>query len=252
MNECKFYEGLAASHWIHHQRKIIQAGIRLSNIIEKGFSCLVHCSDGWDRTAQISGIAQIILDPYYRTVRGMIAIIEKEFLQFGYQFALRTGHDNTNDNSNRSPVFHQFIECVWQLYHQQPTAFEWNDDLLIYILDSLYNCKYGTFLYDCDYDRKDISKQSPSIWTYVLRNKDDFIDPIFNPDNKSRLNCSGSEMKLRFWEKYYFRWNRELITSFTLDWTINYIKEKEETCNEYEKKIKELENEIRILKQKKT
>ncbi len=31
---------------------------------------LVHCSDGWDRTAQTCGLASLMLDPYYRTIQG--------------------------------------------------------------------------------------------------------------------------------------------------------------------------------------
>lgn len=33
-------------------------------------SVLVHCSDGWDRTAQITSLAMLLLDPFYRTIRG--------------------------------------------------------------------------------------------------------------------------------------------------------------------------------------
>ena len=32
-------------------------------------SVLVHCSDGWDRTAQLVALAELILDPYYRTIQ---------------------------------------------------------------------------------------------------------------------------------------------------------------------------------------
>ncbi len=30
---------------------------------------LIHCSDGWDRTTQVMALAQLMLDPYYRTIR---------------------------------------------------------------------------------------------------------------------------------------------------------------------------------------
>lgn len=30
---------------------------------------IVHCSDGWDRTPQIVALAEIMLDPYYRTMQ---------------------------------------------------------------------------------------------------------------------------------------------------------------------------------------
>ena len=33
---------------------------------------LVHCSDGWDRTAQACSVASILLDPYYRTIKGLM------------------------------------------------------------------------------------------------------------------------------------------------------------------------------------
>ena len=33
-------------------------------------SVLVHCSDGWDRTSQLTSLSQLMMDPYYRTVEG--------------------------------------------------------------------------------------------------------------------------------------------------------------------------------------
>ena len=37
---------------------------------ERDVSLLVHCSDGWDRTTQLTSLAQLMLDPYYRTFDG--------------------------------------------------------------------------------------------------------------------------------------------------------------------------------------
>ena len=79
-------------------------------------SVMVHCSDGWDRTAQLTAIALLLLDPYYRTLRGFQVIIEKEWLSFGHKFAQRIGHgDDRHSDADRSPVFLQFIDCVWQV-----------------------------------------------------------------------------------------------------------------------------------------
>ena len=33
-------------------------------------SALVHCSDGWDRTSQLTSLSQIMMDSYYRTMDG--------------------------------------------------------------------------------------------------------------------------------------------------------------------------------------
>lgn len=38
--------------------------------LEAGDPVLVHCSDGWDRTAQLASLSQLLLDPYYRTLDG--------------------------------------------------------------------------------------------------------------------------------------------------------------------------------------
>jgi protein tyrosine/serine phosphatase len=54
---------------------------------------LVHCSDGWDRTAQVCALAQLLLDTHYRTIDGFRTLVEKEFVSFGHQFHIRTGVD---------------------------------------------------------------------------------------------------------------------------------------------------------------
>lgn len=35
-------------------------------------SVLVHCSDGWDRTSQVCSLGSLLLDSYYRTVKGFM------------------------------------------------------------------------------------------------------------------------------------------------------------------------------------
>ena len=51
-------------------------------------------------------------------------------------------------DEDRSPVFLQFIDCVWQIQRQFPQAFQFTDHLLVTVLDQLYACQFGTFLYN--------------------------------------------------------------------------------------------------------
>ena len=41
-------------------------------LFHEGVSVLVHCSDGWDRTAQTCATASLLMDPYYRTIHGFM------------------------------------------------------------------------------------------------------------------------------------------------------------------------------------
>lgn len=50
-------------------------------VSEEGASVLVHCSDGWDRTAQVCSVASLLLDPYYRTVKGFMVSLVTTFLR---------------------------------------------------------------------------------------------------------------------------------------------------------------------------
>ncbi|RDW84578.1 putative myotubularin [Coleophoma cylindrospora] len=89
-------ELLAKSGWLKHITGLLdgaaliarQVGIHHSHV-------LIHCSDGWDRTSQLSALAQLLLDPYYRTIEGFIVLVEKDWLAFGHMFQHRSGFLNS-------------------------------------------------------------------------------------------------------------------------------------------------------------
>jgi hypothetical protein len=73
---------LFACSWLEHLEAIILSAADLSRILdEAGESVLVHCSDGWDRTPQLCSLAQILLDPFFRTMHGFQILIEKEWVR---------------------------------------------------------------------------------------------------------------------------------------------------------------------------
>ncbi len=63
----------------------------------------MDCSDGWDRTAQLASLSQIILDPYFRTINGFMILIQKEWVDGGHKFADRCALGG--DKSEYAPVF---------------------------------------------------------------------------------------------------------------------------------------------------
>jgi myotubularin-related protein 3/4 len=112
---------------------ILKAACTVINAIDQhGKPVLIHCSDGWDRTPQILGLSKLLLDPYYRTIDGFRTLIEVDWLQFGHKFSQRNGHaaDHTDINE-RCPVFLQWLDCVYQIIKQFPSAFQFNELFLV-------------------------------------------------------------------------------------------------------------------------
>lgn len=119
----------------------------MARSLSQGQNVLVHCSDGWDRTSQLCSLAGIFLDPYYRTIIGFHTLIEKDWVRFGHQFAVRMGQGVNNPNGDdKSPIFLQFLDCVSQLLYQYPTDFEFNYRYLQDLADFAHTNLFGNFL----------------------------------------------------------------------------------------------------------
>ena len=151
-----FYTHVAhSSRWLEHVRLVLEAAGRIADLVDSAQSVLVHCSDGWDRTAQLTSLAMLMLDAHYRTLRGFQVLVEKEWLSFGHRFHTRVGHgSDKHADADRSPIFVQFVDCVWQLVQLQPQCFEFDESFLAHILDHVYTCQYGTFLMDSECERE--------------------------------------------------------------------------------------------------
>jgi len=88
-----FLRKLEDCGWLRHVSLVLSASVWTAHKMrEQGASVLVHCSDGWDRTAQVCGLAQLLLDPFYRTIEGFGILVEKEWLAFGHKFHVKDLH----------------------------------------------------------------------------------------------------------------------------------------------------------------
>lgn len=58
------------SRWMEYVSMILKGASDIAGYLEAGDPVLVHCSDGWDRTSQLVSLAQLLVDPYYRTIEG--------------------------------------------------------------------------------------------------------------------------------------------------------------------------------------
>ncbi|XP_023396160.1 myotubularin-related protein 1 isoform X3 [Loxodonta africana] len=245
IDEARWLSNVDGTHWLEYIRTLLAGAVRIADKIESGkTSVVVHCSDGWDRTAQLTSLAMLMLDSYYRTIKGFEALIEKEWISFGHRFALRVGHgDDNHADADRSPIFLQFIDCVWQMTRQFPSAFEFNELFLITILDHLYSCLFGTFLCNCEQQRfkEDIYTKTISLWSYINSQLDEFSNPFFVNYENHVLYPVASLSHLELWANYYVRWNPRMRPQMPIH---QNLKELLAIRTELQKKVEELQREV--------
>jgi len=180
-----FLSKLENSLWLHYIRLVLSAATKISIAMsEEGASCITHCSDGWDRTSQLSALTQLMLDPFYRTLEGFAILIEKEWLSFGHRFAERYGHASAAfDDDQRAPIFLQFLDCCYQLLRQFPASFEFDEEYLIAIHDHVSSHRFGTFLFNMSQERveKQLDTRTISLWTFLLHPqvRTKFVNPAY-------------------------------------------------------------------------
>ncbi|KAH9980851.1 protein-tyrosine phosphatase-like protein [Lactifluus volemus] len=209
-------QALRRSGWLRHQAAILEGTLLIVRNVHVNHShVLIHCSDGWDRTSQLSAVSQLCLDPYYRTTRGFQVLIEKDFVSFGHKFLDRCGHlssekfflapldsgggsadvaqalfasvqnrfSGNHHIKETSPVFHQFLEAVRNIQRQFPTRFEFNELFLRDLHTHLYSCQFGTFLFNSERDRREGATGTVSVWDYMNSppQAETYVNPDYNP-----------------------------------------------------------------------
>ena len=242
-------ESLRRSGWLRHMANVLEGtAMIVHNVHVNASHVLIHCSDGWDRTSQLAALAQICLDPFYRTYKGFQILVEKDWLSYGHKFLDRCGHLSSDklfiaapasegegagafiaSVQNRfggpahlketSPVFHQYLECIQQLQRQFPTRFEYNGRYLERVHHHLYSCQFGTFLFNSEQERReaDAAGQTISIWDWLntpeeraLNLNADFDKTLDDPKGKDMGVLVPDAKDIKFWNELYGKTDDEM------------------------------------------
>ena len=202
------------SQWYNSIITMIQSAEKIYKCIKNDSIVLIHCSDGWDRTSQLCALSQIFLDKRYRTINGFIKLIEKDWLSFGHLFCYRNGYYNKSNvdkkfakEEQRSPIFLQWLDAVYQIVHQNTEKFEFNVNLLKFLAEEVFNGKYGTFLFNSEKDRE-ISfaqERTVSIWSEIKKNEYMYLNPIYK-DVKNPIEINYK--RINIWSDYFYRFEK--------------------------------------------
>lgn len=202
----KWLSHLESTQWLAYITSILKGAVTIARFVEKGAAALVHCSDGWDRTSQLTSLAQLLLDPFYRTITGFQVLIEKEWISFGHRFRDRLGH--LSCPSQRSPIFLQFLDCVWQIVQQFPSAFEFTPMYLVRIAGQVNSQWFGNFLCNNIHDRQKLSVPTVtvSLWAHLKADEDSFRNPTYKRYTETLFPVSNPR-RLQLWVDYFLRFD---------------------------------------------
>ncbi|XP_059685132.1 myotubularin-related protein 6 isoform X4 [Gavia stellata] len=242
-----FLSGLENSGWLRHIKAVLDAAVFLVKAIAvESASVLVHCSDGWDRTSQVCSLGALLLDSYYRTIKGFMVLIEKDWISFGHKFSDRCCQLD-GDPKEISPVFTQFLESVWNLTEQFPQAFEYNEAFLLQIHEHVHSCQFGNFLGNCQKEREELKlkEKTYSLWPFLLNEQKKYQNPLYNPDFSPELTLlepNTVSFNFKFWRNMYHQFDRSMHPRQSV---FNLIMNMSEQNKQLEEDIKELEAKIK-------
>ena len=182
----------ASKGWGALVLQLIEGGRTAVKKLNKNEATLVHCTDGWDRTAQVAGLAQIIMDPFTRTIEGFKQLVQKEWCDAGHMFAMRNCHEPHGHMDQSAPIFAQFIDAVFQLLCASASEFEYNEVFLGFVLFHSYSQLYGDFLGNSYKERTEIARP-PSLWDCL--NDAAFKERFVNPNYSSTVSEITSDIK---------------------------------------------------------
>mmetsp|Transcript_27117 Transcript_27117/g.41614 ORF Transcript_27117/g.41614 Transcript_27117/m.41614 type:complete len:761 (+) Transcript_27117:531-2813(+) len=215
-SDVQFAQLVEETKWLSQIRHILSASWQTAFHVQYNrLPVLLHCSHGWDRTSQVAALSQLLIDAYYRTMEGFATLIEKDFMSFGHPFHTRCAHGEgrgegvsaSGDEGQVSPIFLQFLDCVYQLVHMYPQYFEFTEDYLLELSDHVYSCRFGTLLCDTERERElvaGIRQRTYCLWDHLESHpKASRVSRSYNKDYTGMLMMPHSTLmrNVKLWTK---------------------------------------------------
>ncbi|KAG7210302.1 hypothetical protein KM043_011844 [Ampulex compressa] len=220
MQDNNFYSLLESTKWLKYISYCLQKAAEAYDCFNMGLSVILQEGAGRDMCCVISSLVQLLLDPYFRTITGFQSLLQKEWVAGGHPFCDRLCHIVKAD-SEKSPLFLLFLDCVWQLCQQFPTEFEFTETYLTTLWDTAHVSIFDTFIFNCEQDRA-MAAMDPnnplilrSVWDWREQfNEQDillFYNPLFISHGETvTQNCAIKPLygiaSLELWAQCYFRW----------------------------------------------
>uniref|UniRef100_A0A1I7T965 phosphatidylinositol-3,5-bisphosphate 3-phosphatase n=1 Tax=Caenorhabditis tropicalis TaxID=1561998 RepID=A0A1I7T965_9PELO len=199
---------LQSTGWLNNLSHLLVSSANCAEHLSRGHTVLVHCSDGWDRTTQVTTLAKIMLDEHYRTIEGFEQLIRRDWIAFGHKLYDRQqiGVFNWGDSGERSPIFLQFLEAVRHLHREQPTAFQFSHAYLIKLAKHAYSGLFGSFIFNSHKERRETMNKwngtLVEIWRFIGAHNEEYVNQTYDEKYVGPLKpINLSVINLRVWHE---------------------------------------------------
>lgn len=221
------------SNWLQAIQTHLSTVATIVTAIQNEESVLLQESPNCDSVFVVSSLAQLCLDPFYRTIEGMnkssifkkkktnnkkniigfAILVEKDWLSLGFPFSKKTGFSSAkkSEKDENVPSFVLFIDCLWQIWYQYPSAFEFNEEFLTFVLRHLYSCRFGTFIGNNEKERfynLQSKTKTISLWTQIFMEKKRFLNPFYTSES---LILTPIYNRIIFFTAYYLWWDQFIM-----------------------------------------
>ncbi|XP_043456378.1 myotubularin-related protein 12 isoform X2 [Prionailurus viverrinus] len=158
--DIKWFSLLESSSWLDIIRRCLKKAIEITECLEaQNVNVLLLEENASDLCCLVSSLVQVMMDPHCRTRIGFQSLVQKEWIMGGHSFLDRCNHLRQSDKEE-VPVFLLFLDCVWQLVHQHPPAFDFTETYLTVLSDSLYIPIFSTFFFNSPHQKDNVGRES--------------------------------------------------------------------------------------------
>ncbi|XP_030377965.1 myotubularin-related protein 10-B [Scaptodrosophila lebanonensis] len=194
LQDDKYLALLDKTNWLLYVSYCLKYANTAASTLRSGTTCVLQESNGRDLCCVISSLTQLLLDPHFRTIDGFQSLVQKEWVALEHPFQRRLAHvygtpggsDQLLD-SEQSPVFLLFLDCVWQLLQQFPDEFEFSQTYLTSLWDACFMPIFDTFQFDTHAQRARAVSESKLVlrpvwdWGEQFSDKDKmfFSNPLY-------------------------------------------------------------------------
>lgn len=173
LRRINIWKSFEKSDFFKYCQSYVSTAIQIAKTIKKGKPVMIQTPktmighNGENTTNVLTALTQLLVDPYFRTYEGFLALIEKEWTMF-FTFCFSSPSEMYSN-----AIFVLFLHCVWNCHNLKPEAFEFDLSMLDHIHASLYSTKYHDFVFTSRHERWLVSTMGEVAVTDAGSDEDD-------------------------------------------------------------------------------